>query len=214
MYAVQMLFDISRTIGLDTVSLPNDPEPSLVTSSSLAEGAECSFTELHMHAHCGTHLDAPAHFIPGGETIDHVPLGRFFVRAQVVDTGDIRRIGARVVADAPFKPSQAVLFKTANKNLPRQAYSAEHVDLGLDAAHALIERGAGLIGIDYLSVERLGGHGYPVHRALLAAGILILEDIDLSVVRPGRYLLMCFPLRLHDAEAAPCRAVLESLRSG
>lgn len=74
-----------------------------------------------------------------------------------------------------------------------------------------MERGASLVGIDYLSVERDDDPAYPVHRALLGAGALIMEDADLRAVVPGRYRLYCFPLKLHGTEAAPCRAVLETV---
>jgi len=33
-------------------------------------------------------------------------------------------------------------------------------------------------------------------------------------VRPGRYRLTCLPLKLAGTDAAPCRAMLESLRGG
>jgi arylformamidase len=53
---------------------------------------------------------------------------------------------------------------------------------------------------------RLGG-GY-VHERLLGAGIWIVEGLDFSEVVPGRYEMVCLPLRLADAEGAPARVII------
>ena len=39
----------------------------------------------------------------------------------------------------------------------------------------------------------------------------VLEGVDLSEIAPGRYELICFPLRLRGLDGAPCRAVLRDL---
>ena len=64
------------------------------------------------------------------------------------------------------------------------------------------------MGIDYLSVDRYEDESLPVHNILLKNDVLVLEGIDLGAVPPGRYWLICLPLRIDDAEAAPVRAVL------
>ncbi|MDQ6758648.1 MAG: cyclase family protein, partial [Acidobacteriota bacterium] len=46
------------------------------------------------------------------------------------------------------------------------------------------------------------------HRALLGAGIWVIEGLDLEHVEPGNYELICLPLRLMGADGAPARAVL------
>ena len=53
----------------------------------------------------------------------------------------------------------------------------------------------------------------PVHRAFLDHGVVLLEGIDLSEISPGRYELICFPLRLRGLDGAPCRAVLRDLQA-
>jgi arylformamidase len=79
--------------------------------------------------------------------------------------------------------------------------------LTADGAAYLVELGVGLIGWDYLSVGPYGA-AVETHRVLLAAGVVILEGIDLRAVEPGDYELMCLPLRLHGSDGAPARAVL------
>ena len=64
------------------------------------------------------------------------------------------------------------------------------------------------VGVDYLSV---GGYSRDItetHQILLAAGIWIIEGLDLSKVKPGRYDLICLPLRIPGGDGAPARAIL------
>lgn len=53
--------------------------------------------------------------------------------------------------------------------------------------------------------------GDAVHRLLLAAGVWLLEGLDLSGLSPGPVELVCLPLRLVGAEGAPARAVARQL---
>ncbi|MDX6645162.1 MAG: arylformamidase, partial [Miltoncostaeaceae bacterium] len=67
--------------------------------------------------------------------------------------------------------------------------------------------GVRLVGIDYLSVAAPSDPA-PAHLALLRAGAVILEGLDLRAVAPGPYRLVCLPLRIEGADGAPARAVL------
>jgi arylformamidase len=47
--------------------------------------------------------------------------------------------------------------------------------------------------------------------ALFDAGIVIIEGLNLSHVSPGRYELICAPLKVKDGEGAPARVFLRDL---
>jgi arylformamidase len=64
-----------------------------------------------------------------------------------------------------------------------------------------------LVGTDYLSVAQFDKQP-EVHQILLEKGIVLLEGLNLSGVKPGIYQLICLPIKLVGTEAAPCRAVL------
>ncbi len=76
------------------------------------------------------------------------------------------------------------------------------------AARACLDRGVKLVGIDYFTVDSFTSETFPVHKCLLSAGVIIMETVNLRDVKPGRYTLICLPLRLAGAEASPVRAVL------
>lgn len=204
-----MLIDITRTIGLDTLVYPGDTAPNLQRTEAIESGAAFNATHLSFSAHCGTHLDAPAHYIEGGVSIDELPLSRFRMPAYVVSTGEDPVVTVEHIQELPLIPGEAVLFKTRNALLPRDKYCSDYVYLSPEAATLLAKWKAGLVGIDYLSVDRPDDGSFPAHIALLGAGVLIMEDAMLDDVAPGKYTLTCYPLRISGVEASPCRAVLE-----
>ena len=67
------------------------------------------------------------------------------------------------------------------------------------------------VGVDYLSVGGYFADGAKVHQILLTAGIWIIEGLDLSAVPAGLYEMICLPVKLHDSDGAPARAILRPL---
>ena len=51
----------------------------------------------------------------------------------------------------------------------------------------------------------------PGHNALLAAGIAILEGLDLRAAPDGVYELVALPLKIAGGDGSPVRAVLRTL---
>jgi arylformamidase len=47
-----------------------------------------------------------------------------------------------------------------------------------------------------------------VHRALLAAGVIVVENLALACVASGAYELTCLPLPIAGCDGAPARVVL------
>ena len=72
------------------------------------------------------------------------------------------------------------------------------------------DNGIDLVGIDYLSI---GGYhnGVDTHKILLDAEVVVAEGLHLVGVEPGRYELICLPLKITGAEGAPARAVLRKI---
>jgi len=91
-----------------------------------------------------------------------------------------------------------------------RALESERALKGVDAAVYLAQAGLKLVGIDYLSVDRFGSSDFEAHQALLGAGVVIVEGLDLSEVEPGDYDMACLPLRIVGADGAPARVVLRA----
>ncbi len=199
------VIDISRSIAPDSLVYPGDPPPGMRQSSSIAGGDSYNVLELTWNTHLLTHLDAPYHFIENGAPVDRIPLERFIGAALVIEVE-----GDAVLEEHVPDPAKGIslLFKTRNSRDWSPPFNPNHVHLSAGAATLMAERRVNLVGIDYLSIEHYGDHSFPAHRALLGAGIPILEGIDLSSVEPGRYILVALPLKIAGADGSPVRAVL------
>ncbi len=198
------IFDITRTLGLDAPPFPGDP----AFEREAIEHGGVTISRLTMSSHSGTHLDAPAHVFPGGKTLDQYPPERFLLSAQVVEAKSERVITAADVNALRPGEFEAVQFKTHDIEPSRAHKPLSWISLSLDAAAVLVRRSVRLVGIDSPSVDAVDATELPVHRTLLGADVLVLEDCNLREVPAGCYDLVCTPLRVYTSDGAPCRCVL------
>ncbi len=212
------LIDISVMIRPGMAVWPGDPPPIIKKLQDIGSGDEANVSLIVMGAHCGTHVDAPLHYIPGADGIDKARPEALFGPARVIEVrgGNRGEIGKEELEKLDIREGERVLFKTANSGLwknggKRQCFHEGFVHLGAGAAKFLAERKVIAAGIDYLSIGAYTGDGALVHRILLDAGIWIIEGLDLSEAPPGNYELVCLPLKIEGIEAAPARAFLRSL---
>ncbi|HEY8172098.1 MAG TPA: cyclase family protein [Dehalococcoidia bacterium] len=204
------IIDVSVPIRPGMIVYEGDPDIRMQRVASIADGAICNITSLDLGVHTGTHIDAPVHFIEGAGGVESVALDALIGPAVVVDAiGISRDIDAAALRELMLPDgAERVIFKTPNSELwSRASFSSEFFGLTEDGARALVDRSVRLVGIDYLSIAPMGNPA-PTHVALLGAGIVILEGLDLRNVRPGNYTLMCLPLRLEGSDGAPARTVL------
>lgn len=202
-------YDISLNLSADTVRWITSAPFELHERRRMKRGDHNNSSGATMSLHSGTHVDAPFHFAPDGEAIDALPLETFIGPALVHAVEADRYIKAEHVAAIELEGITRVLFKTRNSALlKRQTYEADFVAFSVEAAEALVAKGVKLVGLDYLSIAHAGDEQVPVHRAFLDRGVVLVEGIDLSRIDPGRYELICFPIRIRGADGAPCRAVL------
>lgn len=205
------IHDISILISPTMPTYPGDPGVGIEPVLQIARGDAANVSRLSMGHHTGTHLDPPVHFVPGGKTVDQLDLNVLYGPARVVD---MTRVDSAITAqdlERAKLPKRAVrlLFKTRNSLLwDRVGFQKDFVALAWDAAQWLVARGIQLVGIDYLSVEMFGASEPRTHRILLAAGLIVVEGLNLKEIAPGNYTLACLPLRIKDGDGGPARAIL------
>ena len=208
---VSRIIDISLDVSPSMLTWPGDPAVGIDPAKRMARGDPANVSELHMGSHTGTHVDPPFHFIDGAPGVDALPLDAMIGPATVVDFTDVEHtIGPDEAARIPAG-AERVLFLTRNSRIwenPSPSFPDDYVALSPEGARTLVERGVRLVGVDFLSVERRGAQGHPTHVALLEAGVVIVEGLNLSGVEPGPYTLACLPLKIVDGDGAPARAVL------
>ncbi len=203
------IYDISRRLTPDMATYPGEPGPAITPLKAMSAGDSANVSQLALGVHTGTHVDAPVHFIPGGAGIDAVPLDALCGPARVVAIAHPRAVTVAELAELNLSGVERVLFQTRNSALrDTRVFREDFVYIDPDAAGWLVACGVRLAGIDYLSVEAFGAPHPRTHRALLTAGVVVVEGLDLHGIRPGEYELYCLPLALTGADGAPARAVL------
>jgi len=173
--------------------------------------------KLVLGTHTGTHIDAPRHFIPGGATVDQLPLDQLVGPASVVDLtafGDGAEVSVEELANAlAGRSAERVLMRFDwDRHLGSMAYYNDSPYLSEEAAQWLVDNGCRLLGMDTAMPDnpkngRNGPKDSPNHKILLGNGAVLVEyminlhQIDQPVVQ-----LVVAPLKVSQGDGAPVRA--------
>lgn len=202
------LYDVTLNVEPGIPLWPEDSALELSPVRSLDRGDSYTLSRICLSVHTGSHVDAPAHFIAGGNGVDGLDMQALIGSAHLYQLPAVKEISWEVLEGQEMEGVERLLLGTDNSRLlHRGGFSPDYTYLTEDAAHYLVDRGVKLVGIDYLSVDRYAEKS-PVHEILLRAGVVILESIDLSGIPPGGYELICLPLKLVGADGAPARVIL------
>jgi kynurenine formamidase len=183
---------------------------------------------ISLPEHIGAHVDAPAHFVSDGVTVDGIPAERLLVAAHVVDvrasaernpdyTLEASAIEGYEAANGPIEDGSAVLMRTGwdARLADRERYyggltAEEHhfPGFGRSAAEMLVARGVVGLGIDSASIDSGSSSGFPVHKLTMAAGLWHVEVLANLGALPARgALLFVGVLRLAGGSGAPARVL-------
>jgi arylformamidase len=209
------IYDITVPISAETPIYKGDPGVEIQSFKSISNGSSANVSQISMGAHTATHVDAPNHFIDGTLRVHELDPQRLVGPCRVIGIADdVTAIEPDHVGD--IAGVERVLFKTRNSAFwaePELGFRPDYTYLTLATAKLLADDGVVLVGIDYLSIEKSGSPGHPVHVTLLEKEIVILEGVDLRNVEPGDYEIICMPLKYDGAngDGAPARTMLREL---
>ena len=177
---------LSQPRGMIDITRPLSPDTEpwpgdIPFKRTEATQGEWTFSRLRMSAHSGTHMDAPLHRIPGGMPIDMIPLHKAVLPAKVC-----------MGVPEDFQGRAVLLGRSVSG----------------EEALELVKGGAELVGTSRMSIDH--GDADTAHLILLGAGIPVVENLMLDGVEPGRYTLVCLPLRIVGGDGSPVRAILLS----
>lgn len=202
--------DVSVPLYTGMVHWPDNPPVQIERDLDIGRGDICNVMKFAFGAHTGTHMDAPVHWIDGAPGIDTMPLDATLGRARVLEISDPISVKPAELEPFNLQAGERILLKTRNsaRVWASNAFVEDFVYISADAARYLAERRVRTVGVDYLSVGGYTVDGPETHRALLTAGIWIIEGLNLSQVTPGNYELICLPIKIRGGDGAPSRALL------
>ena len=174
--------------------------------------------KISMATGLGTHIDAPAHCIPGGKTIDQIDQHRLIAPLIVIDVSPKATKSYRIAqedilefeAKHGFLPQHSLIcFYTGWSQLWKQPAAYQHFPgLSADAATLLVERNPYGIGIDTHSVDILEGDYFPAHEIILGHGCYIVENMNnLERIPATGATAIVAPLIIADATESPAHII-------
>ena len=203
------IVDLSHPMENGMPIFPGLPSPSFTDIASVAQDGY-AMSKYELLNHIGTHVDAPAHQIAGGDTFDEIPLERLVTDAVTLDVSG-RGGGPLTVDDvAPhldrIEPGDLVFLYSDNaRNWGTDDYWTGWRYPDADASRALIGTGLSGIGFDGPSADPVDTTTYELHRIWLGAGRLILENVTNLDKLPERTQIVVAPLKVRAANGAPAR---------
>jgi kynurenine formamidase len=209
---------MKNTLRIVDLTLPmtNDMPGVHVSAAKRLEIDGWNATTLQLYSHCGTHMDAPCHFLPGGATVDQQDLNVVTGPALVVNLtpvqprqlhtiDDLKSIAGRVV------PGVRLLLRTDwHQRFGTPEYRQELPRISVELAHWLVERRVALVGVEPPSVADVNNKQEltEVHQILFRGGIVIVEGLaHLDKLASNEVDFTALPLKVVGGDGTPVRAI-------
>jgi len=211
------LVDLSHVIEHGMVTYKGLPAPLIcdywtreASAAYYDDGSTFQIGRIDMVANTGTYLDVPSHRYAEGEDLARVGLERVAgLEGLVVRVPDVERLAIDASdLDGLEVRGKAVLLHTGwDEHWRTDTYFEHHPHLTAAAAHALVEGGARLVGIDSHNIDHTGRRTRPVHTILLGAGVLICEHLtNLGSLPDAGFRFTATPPKVSGMGTFPVRA--------
>lgn len=214
--------DLTQTLNEESPTLPPlHPKPEFEDHATLEED-EYNSTILHLETHCGTHMDAPTHFLSKDEyrTIDEITVDEMVTEGVVLDFADkepnsaISRSELQEQAERyNLQSGEYAILNCGMAPNDTEHYLRNFVYPSEGAAEYLREKDIACLAVDALSADRPGAtiDDHPVHRTLLPKDILIIEGVaNLDNVEAGRYDIICTPIPYENRDGSQVRLLVRT----
>lgn len=197
----RQLIDLSHPLHPGTPPYPEDP-PLTMDVMATVDRDGYALTRWSGVFHTGTHMDAPAHFIPEGWDISSLPVDRWFGKASLVTIPEGQDPDIRHVENVSLPPDiRFLLFRTGwDIHYPQDRYYRDHPVFTPALVEWLSASSLNGVGMDLPSPDK---EPWQAHHKLLGNGIILLENLRglhrLPLERA--FDLLCIPLPV-QAEAS------------
>ena len=203
--------DLTHPYANDMPLYPGLPTPSFQDIAQV-ERDGYAMSEYLLLNHIGTHVDAPAHQIAGGATLDEIPLDRLVTEAVTIDLsarapGPIGCDELEPLLGDLGEGDWLFLYSDNGRNWGKEAYWTGWSYPDVEATQMLIDRGIVGIGFDGPSADPVDTETFALHRVWLGAGRMILENLTNLDALPGRTRVVVAPLNVRGANGAPARVL-------
>ncbi|MDD3031084.1 MAG: cyclase family protein [Atribacterota bacterium] len=212
------LIDLSHALHTNMPVYPGDEPPEVKANTTIEENGFRE-TIFNFYSHTGTHIDAPAHMLKNGLYLDDLKVSHFFGKATVLDF--VGKNSPAITLDIllPQKKKlekvEFVIIKTGwSKFWGKKEYFNNYPYLSDEAAEWLTKFKLQGVGIDAISMDKSDTNTFTTHKILLAKNIIIIENLtNLESIKNNYFILSVLPLKYHNADGSPVRAVAIEIES-
>ena len=198
---------------------PGETNPEFRPHFSLGKD-KVNVSILYLGSHAGTHIDAPTHFFPTGNSIDKIALETFIGEAVILDFSQkgkgngITDIDLNKYSELIQDGDIILLYSGTSDSWEKYDEIRENFSyLEPSAARWIVNRKIKCVGIDSLSIGKFGFSEGESHKILLGEGIGIIEGLNKNLKHfvGKRMFLVSLPLFLNGIDASPARTILFEL---
>ncbi len=229
---MQNIIDLSLIVeeGILMPFLTEREKPFLLDVVKTHDSGPAHGTVVEMYLHFGTHIDAPLHFIRGGDTIDQLPLDRLVGDAFALDLQ--HKVGVVPIEKSDLEKalddirSQGFEHQRGDRVLVCTGHHEKHwgsLDywkhspyLTEEAARWIVDEGFSAVGFDFMqdipAAQQDPDAPGPIHRMILGNSLYNIEYLtNLDRVAGKKIWLSAAPIFIKDVEGAPARvyAIIE-----
>ncbi len=200
------IVDLSVVVNEQTPVYPGDPKIKIETTGVFEKDAyNDHLVAFDVHS-SGTHIDAPWHMITDGKTLDQIPIDRFIGRGRLIKVEN-KKFDLEKVKQAGIEAGGIVLFHTVMSDIYHDKdYFEKYPEIPESIANYLVDKKVKMVGMDMASPDY---EPFKVHRILLGAGILIIENLtNLDKLEGKEFTVYALPIKL-QLDGAPARVVAQ-----
>jgi len=201
------IIDISQPVGEGIAVWPGDREFAQEWTMRMAAGDTVNVAAIALSVHTGTHMDGFRHVTPAGATAAELPLQACVGPVRVVDARDRQPLGPELLDGIDPARTPRVLFRT-RETIEEGSFPRDFAWFDPELARRLVREGFRLAGTDAPSIDPVHSQDLPAHHLLVEGGVVNIENVVLTDVAPGDYILVALPLKLTAADSSTVRAVL------
>ncbi len=201
-----MIIDLSVLLDESTPVYPGDPKLQIEIAATFENSGNLGHC-LSMGTHAGTHIDAPAHKIQDGRTLDTFSVDSFTGNGRCIAISD-RTFDLETIMKADILEGDIVMFNTGmSRHFHEPAYSEDFPVMSEEIAQYLVKCKVKMVGVDTCSIDN--EPNFPIHKILFENDILIIENLtNLERLEGLESVIYALPIRL-DLDGAPARVIAE-----
>jgi len=199
-----MFYDLSLPISNKIPTFPGTPEQKIEQLATI-EKEGWNSKRVSFNSHYSTHIDAPSHMVLNSKTLDDYPIDKFVGDCVILNAKNMNIIDISV--DNIRKGDIVFIYTGQTDKIYTTEYFANAPVLSPAFAEKLVAKKISIIGLDCASPD---AEPYALHPLFLKNDILIVENLtNLEKLSGKRMKCYIAPLKIENADGAPCRVIVE-----